>query len=71
MKDIMDLMARIFLSLIFLWEAYDTIKYFKTAKESMTGYGITWNQDFLLSGAIFFMIFGGILIVCSIFPTPN
>lgn len=63
MKDIMDLMARIFLSLIFLWEAYDSIKYFKTAKESMTSYGITWRQDLLLGGAIFLMIFGGILIL--------
>ena len=63
MKDVMDLMARIFLSLIFLWEAYDSIKYFKTAKASMTGYGITWRQDLLLGGAIFLMIFGGILIL--------
>lgn len=53
MKDIMDLMARIFLSLIFLWEAYDSIKYFKSTKIAMTGYGITWRQDLLLSGAIF------------------
>jgi len=63
MKDIIDLMARIFLSLIFLWEAYDSIKYFKTAKASMTEYGITWRQDLLLGGAIFLMIFGGILIL--------
>jgi len=63
MKDVMDLMARIFLSLIFLWEAYDSIKYFNTTKEAMTGYGITWRQDLLLGGAIFFMIFGGILIL--------
>ncbi len=63
MKDIMDLMARIFLSLIFLWEAYDSIKYFKTTKAAMTGYGITWRQDLLLGGAIFLMIFGGILIL--------
>ena len=63
MKDKVDLIARIFLSLIFLWEAYDTIKFFKTAKESMGGYGLTWNQDFLLGGAVFLMIFGGILIL--------
>ncbi|MFK8006622.1 MAG: DoxX family protein [Saprospiraceae bacterium] len=63
MKDKVDLIARIFLSLIFLWEAYDTIKYYNTAKESMMGYHLTWNQDFLLGSAIFLMIFGGILIL--------
>lgn len=63
MKDIVDLIARIFLSLIFLWEAYDTIKYYGSSKESMNGYHITWNQDFLLGSAIFLMIFGGILIL--------
>jgi len=63
MKDKVDLIARIFLSLIFLWEAYDTIKYYKSSKESMNGYHITWNQDFLLCSAIFLMIFGGVLIL--------
>ena len=63
MKDKVDLIARIFLSLIFLWEAYDTIKYYNSSKESMIGYHITWNQDFLLGSAIFLMIFGGILIL--------
>lgn len=63
MKDKVDLIARIFLSLIFLWEAYDTIKYFNNAKEYMIGYHLTWNQDFLLGSAIFLMIFGGVLIL--------
>lgn len=63
MKDIFDLTARIFLSLIFLWEAYDSIKYYKSTKAAMTSYGVTWNQDLLLSSAIFLMIFGGILIL--------
>jgi len=63
MKDKVDLIARIFLSLIFLWEAYDTIKYYESSKESMNGYHITWNQDFLLCSAIFLMIFGGVLIL--------
>lgn len=63
MKDIIDLLARVFLSLIFLWEAYDTIKYFQTTKASMTDYGVVWRQDLLLGGAVFLMIFGGILIL--------
>jgi len=63
MKNITDLIARIFIALIFLWEAYDSIAHYSGAKESMTIYGVTWRQDLLLSGAIFLLIFGGILIL--------
>ena len=63
MKDITDLLARIFISLIFLWEAYDTVAHYSGAKESMTAYGVTWRQDLLLGGSIFLLIFGGILIL--------
>ena len=63
MKDVTDLIARVFISLIFLFEAYDSIKYFKSTKALMTEYGITWQQDFLLSGAIFLLILGGILVL--------
>jgi len=63
MKDTTDLIARIFISLIFLFEAYDSIKFFKSTKNTMTDYGITWQQDMLLSGAIFLLILGGVLVL--------
>lgn len=63
MKDITDLIGRVFLSFIFLWEAYDSIHYFQSTKEMMSEYGIVWRQDLLLSGAIFLLIFGGTLIL--------
>ena len=63
MKDVIDLIGRIFIAFIFLFEAYDSIKFFKLTKESMTEYGITWNQDFLLYGVIFLLIVGGILVL--------
>lgn len=63
MKDITDLIARIFISLIFLFEAYDSIKFFKSTKALMTEYGIVWQQDLLLSGAIFLLILGGVLVL--------
>ncbi len=63
MKDIADLIARIFIATIFLFEAYDSIKFFQTTKEVMTEYGITWRQDILLVGAIFLMIIGGLLVL--------
>ncbi|MCB0649980.1 MAG: DoxX family protein [Saprospiraceae bacterium] len=63
MKDIADLIGRVFLSFIFLFEAYDSIRYFQSTQEIMTSYGITWRQDLLLSGAIFVLITGGTLIL--------
>ncbi|MFK8100881.1 MAG: DoxX family protein [Saprospiraceae bacterium] len=63
MKDIIDLIARIFISLIFLVEAYDSIDYFKSTKVTMTEYGITWQQDILLLGAIWFLAIGAILVL--------
>lgn len=63
MKHFMDLIGRIFLSFMFLFEGYDSIKFFKETKETMTAYGLTWRQDLLLYGAIFVLILGGLLIL--------
>jgi len=63
MKDVADLIARIFIAFIFLFEAYDSIVFFKSTKDKMTNFGITWNQDMLLVGAIFLLIVGGILVL--------
>lgn len=63
MKDVTDLIARILIACIFIFEAYDSITYFKSTKEVMTAYGITWQQDILLMGAIFLLLLGGILVL--------
>ena len=63
MKDFTDLIARILIACIFLFEAYDSIKFFKSTKLLMTDYGITWQQDILLIGAIFLLILGGVLVL--------
>lgn len=63
MKDIADLIARILIAFIFLYEAYDSIFYFQATKDKMTSYGIDWNQDLLLMGSIFLLLFGGLLIL--------
>ncbi len=65
MKDITDLIARVLIACIFLFEAYDSIKFFQTTKELMTEYGITWQQDMLLIGAIFILILGGTLVLAG------
>ena len=63
MKDIIDLMGRIMVSFIFLYEAYDSIFYFSETKAKMTTYGLTWQQDLQLCSAIFLLLFGGTLIL--------
>ena len=63
MKDTIDLIARIFIAMIFLFEGYDSIKFFKSTKEIMTGYGITWHQDMRLIVTIIFLILGGTLVL--------
>lgn len=63
MKDFIDLLGRIFISLIFFWEAYDSIAFFDSVQRTMTNYGITWNQDFLLVTVIIFLIIGGLFIL--------
>jgi uncharacterized membrane protein YphA (DoxX/SURF4 family) len=63
MKDIADLIGRVFLSLIFLYEAYDSIFYFKATKVKMTAYGLTWNQDLLLIAAIIMLLLGGTMVL--------
>ena len=60
MKDIFDLLGRILLSFIFFFEAYDYFAYERMNKEAMTIYGLTWNQDFFLYGAIFLLLVGAI-----------
>lgn len=63
MKDFFDLIGRIFIAFIFLYEAYDSIFYFKETQATMTAYGLNWNQDLLLYGAIFLLVVGGILVL--------
>ncbi len=63
MKDITDLIGRVMVAVIFLYEAYDSIFYFKATKETMTAYGLTWQQDLLLYGSIFLLVVGGILLL--------
>jgi putative oxidoreductase len=63
MKDIVDLLARICIAIIFLYEAYDSIAYYQLTKEKMTAYGLTWQQDTLLMFAIIFLIVGGVFLL--------
>ncbi len=69
MKDYVDLIARIFVAFIFLYEAYDSIVFFHKTKETMTAYGITWNQDVLLIGVILCLVIGSIMILIGYYAS--
>ena len=63
MKDIIDLIGRILISIIFLYEAYDSMFYFQETKAAMTAYGIDGNQDILIIGSILCLVLGGTLLL--------
>ncbi len=63
MKDIFDLLGRILLSFIFLFEAYEYFAFEQLSLQAMTIYGLTYKQEFFLYGAIFLLLFGGVMIL--------
>jgi putative oxidoreductase len=63
LKDFTDLLGRILLSFIFLYEAYDSIFFFKETKAKMDFFGLKWQPDFLLYGAIIVLVMGGLMIL--------
>lgn len=63
MKNIIDLLGRIFLSVIFYFEAFDKIFFRDATCRSMSQFGITWNQDLLIDGSAACLILGATLIL--------
>lgn len=63
MKNILELLGRVLLSFIFLYEAYDYIVFFRANKAVLTSYGIDNNQNLLIVGAIFLLVLGGLLLL--------
>ena len=63
MKNITDLIARILLSAIFLYEAADSMMFFQETKSKMSAFNILWQQDILLVISIILLILGGVLIL--------
>ncbi|MBK8369979.1 MAG: DoxX family protein [Saprospiraceae bacterium] len=63
MKDIFELMGRIFIAFVFIYEALDALVFFQKTKATMTVYGLTWNQDLVLTTLISILILGGIMVL--------
>lgn len=63
MKDIAELLARILIAFVFIYEALDAIVFFNKTKATMTAYGIVWQQDLLLKFLIGILLVGGVLVL--------
>jgi len=60
-----DLIGRIFLGGLFLFEAYNGVLFLDKTKALMEDYGITWQPDFWIFSVIFLLILSStLLIVC-------
>jgi putative oxidoreductase len=67
LKDIAELLARIWISFVFIYEALDALVFFHKTKATMTAYGILWQQDLVLKVTIFILLIGGILVLIGYF----
>ena len=67
MKDIADLLGRICLSIIFLFEAIDSILFYDNTVKTMESYGITWYPGIWLSIGIAGLILGVVLMAFGYF----
>ncbi len=63
MKDIADLIARIFISILFLYESLDAIIFFDSNLMTMQEYGITFIPKLFLSLAIVCLLLGGLMVL--------
>jgi len=63
MYHIFDLLGRILISAIFIFEATDSIMFADKTKMTMAEYGITWRPDLLLYTSIVALVIGAILLL--------
>ncbi len=63
MKDILDLLGRIIIGSVFIFEAIESIIYFDSTIDTMIEKGITWHPNFFLVFSIFLLIVGGAMIL--------
>jgi putative oxidoreductase len=63
MRDLIDLLGRIFLSAIFIFEAFDTALYMDKTRETMLRYGLDQSQNFFIYASLFLLITGGLMVL--------
>ena len=63
MKDIADLIGRILLGSLFLFEAYNGVLFLDKTKTLMENYGINWHPNFWIFSVIFLLILSSTLLI--------
>jgi len=62
-KDVADLIGRILIASVFLYEAFDSIFHFEKNLNTIETYGISWHPKLWASLAIVILILGGLLVL--------
>ena len=68
MKNTVDLIARILISIMFYYEAFDSFLYFYDTVKTMRIYGLTWKPELLLVATIIALIVGSTLVLIGYYP---
>lgn len=63
MKGIADLLGRIFLGMISIYEGLNTLFFYSNTKETMSSYGVTYMQDTLLYLTIISLILCSVMVI--------
>ncbi len=63
MKDIADLIARVFIAIFFIYEGIDSILFFDNTIETMLNYGVTFYPNILLYTGIIALLLGGLMVL--------
>lgn len=63
MSHLFDLLGRIMMSAIFVFEAVDSIMFAEQTKQTMQEYGILWKPDLLLYLSITMLLLGALLVL--------
>lgn len=63
MNAVLDLIGRILISAIFIYEGIDSILFSEKTKAQMADFGVTWKPDLLLYSSIVFLLVGGLMLL--------
>jgi putative oxidoreductase len=63
MNNVFDLIGRVLISAIFIYEAIDSILFADKTKATMAEYGITWKPDLLLYLSIIALVIGALMLL--------
>lgn len=63
MNNLLDLIGRILISAIFIYEGADSILFMEKTRSTMIEYGLTWKTDFLLYASIVFLVVGALMLL--------